>query len=129
MPPWGIAAYVVGLGALMYFMSIRPQKKQQRERAAMMGSLKKGDRIVTVGGLYGIIRAIREDRVTLEIATEVYVTFSKSAIANILKSSDEKAIEAASPKKAIDLDADTSDVEDADYDMDQDEGQDEEDGK
>jgi preprotein translocase subunit YajC len=38
----------------------------------MMSTLKKGDRIVTVGGLYGIIRSIREDRVTLEIASEVF---------------------------------------------------------
>ncbi|MDR0469298.1 MAG: preprotein translocase subunit YajC [Peptococcaceae bacterium] len=123
MPTWVIAIYVVGLGGLMYFMSIRPQRKQQKERAAMISNMKKGDRIVTIGGLYGIIRSIRDDRVTLEIATEVYVTFSKSAIANILKSSEEKATEAPEPETVIDKDDAAMAVEDAEYIVEQDDDQ------
>jgi preprotein translocase subunit YajC len=121
MPTWIIPVYVLGFGGLIYFITIRPQRKQRKDRAAMMNSLKKGDKIVTIGGLYGIIRSIREDRVTLEIATEVFVTFSKSAISSILKSSEERAVETPEPETVMDQDDATVAVEDADYVIEQDE--------
>ena len=76
--------WVVALGAMMYFMMIRPQRKQQREKAEMLNNLRKGDRVITTGGAYGIVRGIREDRVTLEVASEVYVQFRKEAIGNVI---------------------------------------------
>ena len=88
---------LVAFGAIMYFLMIRPQSKQRKERAAMMNSLKKGDRVVTIGGIHGILRAIKDDRVTLEVASEVYVQFTKSAIASILRS-DDKASSAPEPE-------------------------------
>ena len=106
--------WIVGIGALMYFMMIRPQRKQQKAKTEMMGNLKKGDRIVTVGGIYGIVRAIKEDRITLEIASEVYVQFSKNAIGSVLRSNEAKA---SSPEP--DVIANTID-DDGDYVIDQD---------
>ncbi|MCL1804391.1 MAG: preprotein translocase subunit YajC [Clostridiales bacterium] len=107
--------WVVGIGALMYFMMIRPQRKQQKAKAAMMSSLKKGDRVVTAGGIYGIVRSVKDDKVTLEIASEVYVQFTKSAVGSILRSNESKA-SAPEPDTVMD-----SDTEDAEYVVEQDE--------
>ena len=101
-------AWIVGIGALMYFMVIRPQRVQQKQKDEMMGNLKKGDRIVTVGGIYGIVRAIKEDRVTLEIASEIYVQFSKMAVASVLRKED-KVSKAPEPETLLDADDDEED--------------------
>jgi preprotein translocase subunit YajC len=108
-------AWVIGIGALMYFMMIRPQQKQRKQKEAMMSSLKKGDRVMTVGGIYGIVRAIKDDKVTLEIASEVFVQFSRSSIGNILRSSESKS--SSDPKTIMD---DDDDADDADYTIEQD---------
>ncbi|MCL2121039.1 MAG: preprotein translocase subunit YajC [Clostridiales bacterium] len=117
-------AWIAGLGALMYFMMIRPQRKQQKARTQMMSDLKRGDRVVTIGGIHGIIRAIRDDRVTLEISSEIYVQFSKNAIANVIRKSAEKEAKsqeaAGRPEDEI-LDADViQDEDDGAYEIDQD---------
>ncbi|MCL1849622.1 MAG: preprotein translocase subunit YajC [Clostridiales bacterium] len=108
--------WIVGLGAMMYFMTIRPQRKQQKEKNAMMEALKRGDRIVTVGGFYGIVRAINDQRVTLEIASEIYVQVAKSAIASVVNTAA-KDIKAPAPDE---LDGDEEEYDDEDYEIDQD---------
>jgi len=115
--------WIVGIGALMYFMMIRPQQKQAKEKTAMLTALRKGDRVITSGGVYGIIRGIREDRVTLEIASEIYVQFKKDAIANLIakdqKGSRTPALEAAIDGSGSKTDAD-DDIDDEGYEIEQD---------
>jgi preprotein translocase subunit YajC len=106
-------------GVFVYFMMIRPQRKQQKERQSMMGNLKKGDRVVTVGGLYGIVRGIKEERITLEIASEVYVQFTKAAIGNVLKS-DAKTSAKPEPDDLDDDVDDIDDIDESDYEIEQD---------
>lgn len=71
--------------ALMYFMMIRPQKKQQDKRKQMMDALKKGDSVVTIGGLHGVIDSIDEadKSVTLD-CDGVYLVFNRSAIGRVV---------------------------------------------
>lgn len=71
--------------ALMYFMMIRPQKKQQDKRKQMMDALKKGDNVVTIGGLHGVIDSIDEadKSVTLD-CDGVYLVFNRSAIGRVV---------------------------------------------
>lgn len=78
--------YVVGFGALMYFLFIRPQQKRQKEFAALIASLTVDDQVVSAGGIYGTIRAIEEDVVELEIADGVVVRMAKGAVARKLES-------------------------------------------
>ena len=78
--------YVVGFGALMYFLFIRPQQKRQKEFAALLASLAVDDQVVSAGGIYGTIRAIEEDVLELEIADGVVVRMAKSAVARKLES-------------------------------------------
>lgn len=120
MGQYGSLIWIVVMVAMMYFLILRPQKKQQKERTTMMDSLKKGDRVVTIGGIHGIVRGIKEDRITLEIASEVYVHFAKSAIGSILRS-EAKASKAPEPEVLPE-----EDMADADYVIDQDQDDDQE---
>jgi preprotein translocase subunit YajC len=88
-----------GFIAIFYFLLIRPQKKQQRERQSMLDNIKKGDRIQTNGGLLGVVTGVDAKELTLRIAPEVRVKIARSAVAGILKSTDgESAAEKDKPK-------------------------------
>lgn len=86
-----IMAYLVQFGpllimmALLYFLFIRPQKKEQEKRQTMLAALKKGDRVITVGGIYGTIVDISEKTMALKVADKVEMKFSKSAVQNLQK--------------------------------------------
>lgn len=80
----GTILYLVFLFAIMYFLMIRPQKKQQQKRQEMIDSLKVNDAVVTIGGINGKVMKIKEDKVTLRIADKVEVDFEKSAISRVL---------------------------------------------
>lgn len=73
------------VGVLFYFMILRPQQKQQKERKAMLDALKKGDQIVTVGGIYGELTLLKEDYVTVKIADKTEIKVSRSGISHVVK--------------------------------------------
>jgi len=111
--------YIPLFAAFVYFALYRPQKKQQQDKQTLMESMKKGDRVVTAGGIYGIIRGLKDDRVTLEIASEVFVSFTKSSIVTIL--SKEAKAAAAAPEPEVLMDEDSVDYDsDDDYVIEQD---------
>ena len=85
---WGPAILMV---ALLYFLLLRPQKQEQKRRKAMLDSLKKGDRVVTIGGLYGRITEIQERIVKLRVAEHVEIEMARSAINNNLTQEEQKA--------------------------------------
>ena len=68
---------------VFWFMIIRPQKKQQDQRKRMLEALKRGDRIVTSGGLFATVRDVKGDRVVATIADNVKVEISKQAITGV----------------------------------------------
>ena len=72
---------MVALFAIFYFLLIRPQQKERKQRQEMINSLKKGDRIVTTGGLCGRITAVGDTRITLEISDKVRVKVLRGNIA------------------------------------------------
>jgi preprotein translocase subunit YajC len=94
--PWGPAAFLanpaiwlVGMFLIMYFMMIRPQQKQRREREAMLNSLKRGDRVVTSGGLHGTITNITDTTVTLR-CDQVKLEFDRTAVGRVLAAGPDK---------------------------------------
>ncbi|MGE4273471.1 MAG: preprotein translocase subunit YajC [Desulfitobacterium sp.] len=70
--------------AIMYFFMIRPQQKQQKQRQAMLTSLKVNDKIITAGGIYGKIKKVKEDSVIVVIADKVEIELTKNGIASVL---------------------------------------------
>jgi preprotein translocase subunit YajC len=70
---------------VFWFLIIRPQKKQQDQRKAMINALKRGDQIVTNGGLFARVKDVKADRVTATIAEGVKVEISKSAISGVVE--------------------------------------------
>ena len=60
---------MVAIFAIFYFLLIRPQQRQQREQQAMLKSVAKGDKVVTSGGLHGVVTGTTDDVLTLEIAS------------------------------------------------------------
>jgi len=70
---------------IFYFLLIRPQQKQMKERNEMLKSLKPGDKILTNAGLIGTIINIKEQEMEVEIAKGVKVNFVKNAVATVLK--------------------------------------------
>ena len=69
--------------AIFYFLMIRPQNKKQKETQKMLAALKKGDRVVTIGGIHGIIQSVKEQSVIVKIDDNVKVEFSRNAISTI----------------------------------------------
>jgi preprotein translocase subunit YajC len=72
--------YLVLIVAFFYFFMIRPQQVQGRRRREMLAKLKKGDRIVTLGGLHATIHDVNSDHLTLELAPNVRVKADHSAV-------------------------------------------------
>ncbi|MCK8624675.1 preprotein translocase subunit YajC [Apilactobacillus xinyiensis] len=81
-------AFIVVLFALMYFMMIRPQKKQQQKHAETLRQLKKGDHVVTIGRLHGVVDAIDQDKKTVSLDCDgIFLTFDLNAIASVSQQS------------------------------------------
>ncbi|RMF87326.1 MAG: preprotein translocase subunit YajC [Nitrospinota bacterium] len=78
---------------IFYFLLIRPQVKRQKEHKRMLDNLKRGDRVVTSGGIYGTITKIRNEVVHLEVAEQVRIRVQKSAIASVVKGGDKVSTE------------------------------------
>jgi preprotein translocase subunit YajC len=78
-PLWMVVFFI----AMMYFLLIRPQKKQQQKQQQMLEALKKGDRVVTSGGMIGTIRSIVGSVVTLEVGDKVAIQVKKEHIAGL----------------------------------------------
>lgn len=82
---------------ILYFLMIRPQQKRAREHASMVENLKRGDDIVTSGGIHGRIQAIADKVLTVEIAPNVRIRLDRDQIASVLRGgrSEEKEKEKA----------------------------------
>ena len=85
----GPIVMMVLMFAMMYFLIIRPQRRQRKEHEARIAALRTGDEVVTTGGIYGIITNVKDLVVVLTIADNVRIKVDKSCVANVLKKSDE----------------------------------------
>ncbi len=68
---------------IFYFLIIRPQQKRQKERQKLLESVKKGDKVVTAGGMHGVVEAVEDKTVLVKIAENVKVKMEKSSISTI----------------------------------------------
>lgn len=75
---------LVVIFAIFYFLMIRPQQKQQKKHREMLSTMRKGDKVVTRGGMHGTIYGIADNVVTLEVADNVKIKFSREAVAAVI---------------------------------------------
>ncbi len=83
---------IVVIFILFFFMIIRPQMKQAKETKSMIAALKKGDEVLTTGGVVGKVTKVGDGFVSLEIATDTVVNVQKAAISTLLPPGTIKAI-------------------------------------
>lgn len=74
----------VPLFLILYLLLIRPQQQQRKKLNEMLKTLKKGDRVLTTGGIFGTVIGVDEARAVLKIADDVKVEFAKTAIVQVL---------------------------------------------
>lgn len=95
----------IAIFVLMYFLILRPSQKREKERQAMVSAIKRGDRVLTNGGIVGVVyKVVNDDELMLEIADDVRVRFARSAVAQVLSKSEPV-------KPAASKDEDTQDEE------------------
>ena len=90
-----IVIYVVALGLMMYFLAIKPQKKEQKRTQALMDSMEIGDYVLTTSGFYGVLIDISDDDVIVEFGNNknCRISMQKKAIAQVEKPSDSTSAE------------------------------------
>ena len=89
------------IGALFFFLLILPERKKQKQRTQMLEALKKGDRVMTTGGLYGTVVTTTSEVVVLQVADNVRMRFTRAAVQTIVEAEKEAALEEkAEPSKA-----------------------------
>ena len=77
---WSMWIMLALIFVVMWFFMIRPQKKQQKELQNFRDSLKRGDKVVTIGGIYGTVSEIKEESVLIEVDNNVKIRVSKQAL-------------------------------------------------
>jgi preprotein translocase subunit YajC len=78
---WTIIIFLVLIFAMFYFLMIRPQRKRQKEHRQMMEELRRGDRVVTAGGIYGTIESVSEDSVVIKVESGATMRVAKGSVA------------------------------------------------
>ena len=81
----GVGAFIplILMFAIFYFLLIRPQQKKAKAHKQLLSSIKKGDRVISSGGLHGVVTGLTDDVVTMEIAPKVRVKVSRGSISGI----------------------------------------------
>jgi preprotein translocase subunit YajC len=77
---WPMLIFLVVIFAMFYFVMIRPQRKRQKEQQAMMSSLQKGDKVMTIGGIYGTIDSLSEDSLVLKVEGGTTIRVARTAV-------------------------------------------------
>ena len=77
---WTMLIFVVLLFGLMYFVMIRPQRKRQKEHQQLIEELQRGDRVITAGGIHGVIESISEDTVIIKVESGATMRVAKGSV-------------------------------------------------
>ncbi len=78
---WTLIIFVVLLVAIFYFLIIRPQRRQQKKHQELMQEMKRGDKVVTTGGIFGVVESLSDDSVVLKVESGASIRVARSSIA------------------------------------------------
>ncbi|MBK8872167.1 MAG: preprotein translocase subunit YajC [Elusimicrobia bacterium] len=87
---------LIAIAVIFYFLLIRPQQKQAKEHQRMVNELKRGDRVLTQGGLYGTVHAVKGKVIELKISEETKVLVGKSFVTQVLQNDPSLEVEVVS---------------------------------
>ena len=105
---------LLAMFVLLWVLLIRPQRQRQQKQQQLLSSVEPGDEVLTVGGLYGIVRGIdEEDDLIVEIAEGIQVRIARRAVGGVVKPEEEEEEDAEPDDGDVVLDADVEEVEDA----------------
>ena len=92
---------MIAIFAIFYFFLIRPHNKKQKETEKMIAALKKGDKVVTIGGIHGVISSTKEKTVVVKVDDNTKIEFNRTAIASVVtdKPADVKEEKSKKDKK------------------------------
>ncbi len=91
-PDFGFLFLMIGIFVIFYFFLIRPNQKKEKERRNMQTSLKRGDKVLTLGGVFGhVVKAVEgQERITIEIAKDVKIDTERRFITDQVDKTDKK---------------------------------------
>ena len=78
---WVPIIFLVVIFGLMYLVSIRPQRKRQKEHQQLVEELKRGDKVITVGGIYGVVESVNEDSAVIKVESGASMRVAKGSLA------------------------------------------------
>ena len=78
---WTLIIFVVLLVAIFYFLIIRPQRRQQKRHQELMQELKRGDKVITTGGIYGVVESLSDDSIVLKVESGASIRIARNSIA------------------------------------------------
>ena len=77
---WTIIIFLIVIFGLFYFVMIRPQRKRQKAHDALVRELQKGDRVITAGGIYGVIESLNDESIVLKIESGATIRVARSSV-------------------------------------------------
>lgn len=89
---WTGFIMILAMVVIFYFFMIRPQSKKQKELKKAREAMKKGDKVVTAGGIHGRIKEVREDIIMLEIADGVTIKIEKSSVYATIEAASDSSV-------------------------------------
>ena len=78
---WTMIVFLAVIFGVFYFIMIRPQRKRQKEHEELISELRKGDRVITSGGIYGVIESTSEDSIVIKVESGTTIRVSRSSVA------------------------------------------------
>lgn len=87
--PFGFLIMMALIFGIFYFLTIRPQQKKQKERQEMISRVEKGDKVITSGGIYGMVVGTKEKTLVIKVADNVKIEFARSAISRVEKKAEQ----------------------------------------
>ena len=79
---------IILLFVIFYFLLIRPQQQQQKKRKEMLSKLQKGDKVITIGGIHGVIKEVRDDELMIQVGDNITLKFARYGVDRVVSSEE-----------------------------------------